>query len=151
MIVKEKKGALKNVLLVLVHVFIAVNVFLFNVVLHEYGHFIAADYYGLEPKMEFNLNSFGDLGFSLLSFENRVVASTSFIDNGNAGHLMLVVLMGPFANLLLGVGFLICVLFLRNYLLRELCIIGGIVSLASFLMNVIPFSGSDGAFALGLI
>ena len=151
MIVKYKKNILKNALVVLVYVFAAVNVFLFNVVLHEYGHFAAADYYGLEPEIEFNLDSIGNLGFNLFSFESKTIASTSFIDNGDEDELLAVVLMGPFANLLFGVVFFLCLLFLKNYMLKELCIVGGVVSLASFLMNILPLDGGDGGLIFAMI
>ena len=150
MIVKYKKEKIwKRVLWVLVYAFLAVNIFLFNVILHEYGHYVAADHYGLNPEIDFEFENVSDsLSFSL---ESKPIASTSFISNGNENDLFVVTVMGPFMNLISGIIFLFCFLILRNYKIREGCIIGFVISFMSFVMNLIPVGGSDGSYIFGLI
>ena len=148
MIVKDKKEKTwKKMLWVLTYAFLAVNIFLFNVILHEYGHYVAADYYGLNPEIDFEFENVSDsLSFSL---ESKPIASTSFISNGN--DLFIVTVMGPFMNLILGIIFLFYFLILRNYEIRVICTIGFVISFMSFVMNLIPVGGSDGSYIFGLI
>ena len=147
MIVNKK--ILKGMFWVLAGVFVFVNAIFLNVVLHELGHYAAAEHYGLEPEIEFNFEKAGDLGFGL---ESVPLASTSFIDNGNEGELRVIVLMGPFVNLLLGIMFLAGFVFFRGKrFVEEIGLIGMTVSFGSFIMNMLPIQGVDGSLIFGLI
>ena len=87
---------LKKILIVLVYWVVFVNMFFFNVVLHEFGHYLAASSYDLEPKVDFDLGKIEEI-FSF-RFEGIPIASTSFIDNGNFSQIKIIALMGPFIN-----------------------------------------------------
>lgn len=140
---------LKSIFSILTMVFIFVNIFLLNVVLHEIGHYVAADYYKLEPKIEFNFEKIGEI-FNF-SFNGVAIASTSFIDERDNLEIFVVSLMGPFINLILGLIFLMCFIFFRNNkYIGEIALIGFVVSFGSFVMNILPFNGSDGSLIFGL-
>ena len=132
----------KSVFWSLIGIFVFVNVVFLKVILHEFGHYIAAESYGLEPEIELNLESVGDLRFN---FEAQPLASTSFLNTRDSLKLFVIVLLGPFMNLILGIVFLVCFVFLRSNVIREMALIGFIVSMGSFIMNILPFSGSDGS------
>ena len=144
------KDILKKCFYVLICTFVFVNVFLLNVVLHEVGHYVTAEHYNLEPRIEFDFNGIGDaLSFS---FESRAIASTSFVDNGNKEELFFIVSMGPFINLILGLIFMtLFVVFRKKGFFAEMMIIATIVSLGAFVMNILPFEGIDGRVMLDLI
>lgn len=150
MMVKYKGRVLRSVLWGLVYAFLAVNIFLFNVVLHEIGHYVAADYYNLEPEIELEFGNMTNLSFGF-ELEGQAVASTSFINNGNENNLFVITAMGPFMNLFLGVIFLFGFLFVKKNWFRELCVVGIVISFMSFVMNLIPVGGSDGSFIFGFV
>ena len=130
-------------------VFVFVNIFFLNVVIHEIGHYVAADYYNLEPKIEFDFGAVGDLGFG---FKGTPVASTSFNESDNSGALMAIVLTGPLFNLVLSlIFFSIFVFYRKNKYIKEIVIIGFILSFASFIMNLIPLEGGDGSLIFELL
>ena len=144
----DNKRFWRGVLRVLVGLFVFVNIFLLNIVLHEFGHYIAAEYYGLEPEIEFELGNLKEISFSL---EGVGLASTSFIDNGDGLEIAIVALIGPFFNLLLGIIFLfIFVSFKRIEYLAEIGIIGVVVSIGAFVMNILPMEGVDGSLIFRL-
>jgi Zn-dependent protease len=127
---------------------IAVNIFALNVVMHEIGHYVPAEYYDLEPKMEFSLQSLNDsLEFSL---DSKPVASTTFLRGDSTLELAVITLMGPFMNLFFALVFLTGFLLSKRYVLKDVSIIGFVLSFTSFVMNMIPISGTDGAHLLGL-
>ena len=139
---------LNGVLLMLLTLFVGVNVFLLNVIIHEAGHYVAADYYSLDPEIEFDLESVRDsFNFSL---ESKSVASTRFLKTEDSSSLFVITLMGPFMNLLLGILFLISLLFSEKFLIRQFNILGVIISFMSFIMNIIPIVGSDGYYLFGI-
>lgn len=144
MIVKRK--TLKIVLWILADIFVFVNIFALNVAMHEAGHYLAAEYYGLEPEIKFELEK--DI-FSF-SFQGTSVASTSFVDNGNKEELTIIALMGPFINLVLGVIFLVIFVLKKNDYMREIALISAVVSLGSFIMNILPIEGIDGSLIFGV-
>jgi len=139
MIVKAK--LLVGMLWILVCLVVSVNVFMLNVIGHELGHYVVADYYELEPKIEFELGKISDVGFG---FEGIPIASTNFKDNGSESELMVVALGGPFVNFILGLMFLIVFVFCKDSYVRELMIIAVLISFLSFGMNLLPFEGVDG-------
>ena len=137
----------KRIFWVISCLFLGVNLFLLNVVLHEAGHYGAARHYNLQPKMEFNLKNATRVSFG---FEGETIASTSFIDNGDENEMLSVVLMGPFMNLFLGVIFLFICFFSKDDL-RLFSLIGVIVSFSSFIMNLVPLKGADGALIFNIV
>ena len=144
------KKILKGLFVVLVLAFIFVNMLFLNVVLHEVGHYIAADYYELKPEMKLDFSEIRNAGFNLKSIP---LASTSFIDNGNEGELAVVALMGPFVNLLLGALFVFVFVFWREkgWFIGEIGLIGMVVSFGSFIMNMLPMNGVDGSLIFGVL
>ncbi|MEK6843985.1 MAG: hypothetical protein AABX83_01015 [Nanoarchaeota archaeon] len=144
------KDMLKKSLYILMCIFVFVNVFLLNVVLHEAGHYAAAVQYGLEPQIEFDIDGVRDaLSFSLKS---KAIASTSFIDNGNKENLFVIVSMGPFVNLILGLIFMtLFFVFRKKNFFAEMILIAGIVSFGAFVMNILPFEGIDGKVMLDIL
>lgn len=130
------------------YLFLFVNIFLINMLLHETGHYIVADYYGLDPDIEFN---FGEINKLNLGFKGVGIASTSFIDNGDTGQMRVIALMGPFMNLFLGLIMLSVFVFFRKFgFLAEISMMGVIISFGAFLTNMLPFQGVDGGFVFGL-
>lgn len=118
-------------------------VFAFNVGAHEFGHSLAAEYYGLHPQMRFHFSALGNASFG---FEGIPLATTVFdVPEEKEEHLV-IVLLGPFLNFILGCYFFVLGAWGRGRI-RELCLIGGVVSLGAFVMNILPFGGSDGAWA----
>lgn len=143
------KKVLKVVFWGLVYLFAFVNVMFLNVILHEGGHYIAAEHYGLEPKIEFNFENLKGMSFGL---ESISLATTSFNDNGNESELKVIVLMGVFMNLVLGVLFsMVFVFFRRKKYIGEIGLIGVVVSFGSLIMNLLPIQGVDGSFIFGFL
>ena len=144
------KDILKKSFYVLICAFVFVNVFLLNVVLHEVGHYAAAEHYGLEPEIDFDFNGIEDaLSFS---FESRAIASTSFVDNGNREELFVIVSMGPFVNLILSLIFMtLFVVFRKGGFFAEMALIACVVSFGAFAMNILPFEGIDGKIIVDLL
>ena len=143
------KKATKVVFWGLVYLFVFVNVMFLNVVLHELGHYAAAQSYGLEPKIELNFDNLERISFGLKSIS---LATTSFNDNGNENELKAIVLMGVFMNLILGVCFsMVFVFFKGKEYIAEIGLIGAVVSLGSLIMNLLPIQGVDGSFIFGTL
>jgi len=136
-----KYGMWKGVFWILVYGFIFVNVFFANVVLHEFGHYLAADYYDLRPKIEFNFSEIGNLSFGL---DGVALASIRFDLSDNRTDMIVVSLMGPFLNFVFGVIFLIVFVFCENIRIREIVFMGFVISIGSFLVNMMPMEGVDG-------
>lgn len=124
-----------------------VNFFLINVVIHEIGHYTAADYYELEPRIAFEFENITESG---LSFNSIPIAHTSFIDNGNEEQVRFIALGGPVANLIFGLILFIVFLFSKNEILNGAAGIGMAASFLAFISNIIPFNGSDGWFIFGM-
>jgi hypothetical protein len=138
-----------GILVGVVFVFVFVNIAFINVVLHEWGHFVAADHYGLEPEIEYEFQNMTGVRFS---FEGVPIAYTSFLDNGNNLEIIGVALMGPFFNLVLGIAFMFVFIYCKEmWYVKEFGLVGAITSIGSGLMNLLPFSGSDGALVLELL
>lgn len=129
-----------------IYFIVFVNVFLLNVILHEAGHYMAAGYYELEPEIEFNFENMGDLGFQLRGIS---IASTSFNEPESNEELVVIVLLGPLFNFVLAVIFLFIFAFSKKEMVREIVMIGFVISFASFFMNVIPIDGTDGGLIFG--
>ena len=126
-----------------------VNCFVLNVVGHEIGHYLTARHYNLEPEIDFEWNNLSDLGFELGGIP---LASTSFDDPKDERVLANVVAAGPLFNFALCILFALLFVYCRNKeYLREVILIGFILSFASFLMNLIPIDGSDGSLLWELI
>ena len=108
------KKSVKVIFGILIGIFVFANVFLLNVVLHEAGHYWAAEHYALEPEIAFNFENITGAGFS---FKSIPIAYTSFLDNGNLYEMGVIALMGPFVNLLLGILFMLVFAFVFVLLL----------------------------------
>ncbi len=137
----------KEIFFILICLFVSLNVFLVNIVLHEAGHYIAAENFGLEPEIKFDFGV-GNLSFG---FEGKALASTSFDEPSNRGELFFVSIAGPLVNLIFGIIFSIVYFFVRDSKVRLLIIICVIVSLISFVMNMLPLWGTDGSIVFGAI
>jgi Zn-dependent protease len=122
--------------------------FMANVFLHELGHYAAADSFGLNPDMEL-----GDLRGSInFSLESRALAYTEFDYTENKLEMFTVTVMGPLVNLVLSLVFLVVyVLGKKNEFVRMIALAGFLPALLSFVFNVLPLSGTDGAFIVGLL
>ena len=116
---------------------------------HEFGHYVAAEQYDLEPEIEFEFENVTGAGFNLKGIP---VAYTSFNEGENKNEIVVVALTGPFINILLGIILMFLFIFLKGKVYwREFVLIGAITSIGSGLMNLLPFYGSDGALVWGLI
>ncbi len=141
------KEILKRILWAGICLFAGVNIFLLNVILHEAGHYAAAEHYNLNPEIEFNFENVTKVSFG---FEGKTIASTSFIESDDENTMLAIVLMGPFANLILGSIFLF-IWFFTKMDLKLIGLIGVIVSFSSFVMNLIPLEGADGALIFNFL
>jgi hypothetical protein len=140
---------MKGIMVGLFGLFIFVNVLFMNVFAHEIGHYLAAKDYGLEPEIEYEFSNMTGAGFG---FEGVPIAYTTFIDNGNYEEIIVVALMGSFFNILIGLFFMFLFIYFKNKIfIREIMLICIITSIGAGLMNLIPFSGSDGAMIWGLL
>jgi len=121
--------------------------FMGNVYLHELGHYAAADHFGLNPEIKWeNIEA----GWSF-RFETKAVAYTEFDKSDSDIEMFVVALTGPLVNLVLGLIFLsIYVLKKDNVYVRMLVLTALVPCIFSFLMNVLPFNGTDGEFILNL-
>ena len=137
---------MKGIFWSLIVIFVFVNTFLVNIVVHEWGHYLAADYYELQPEITFE---FRNLSLAHFNFNSIAIANTSFIDDRNGEHVVVIALAGPFFNLFLGVLCLTICIFWKKGFVKEMLFMGFLISLASFLMNMVSFSGSDGSLIFG--
>lgn len=142
-----KKKVLKKILRILIFVVVSLNVFLLNVVMHEIGHYLIANYHDLKPEIELNIENIGDLGFSL---EEKTIASTSFNSPNSENILIAISFMGPVMNLVLGVAFSIFFMLVSNKKTKLIFLVGIIISLLSFVTNLLPFEGTDGNIIFGV-
>ena len=134
---------------------------LMNIYLHEQGHYLVADHFGLNPSIHFSSqnNSEESVFNFLLSRDFRAyVTFDAFCED----HVnLLVTLAGPIVNLLIALtlflvyGFSINKLKKDNhryekyfgyFILADTIFISILVpSILSFLINMAPITGSDGA------
>ena len=135
------KDIWKRIFWTLIFLFIGINIFILNVIVHEFGHYAAADYYDLAPKIEFDFENATKVGFG---FEGITIASTSFIESNNEDTMLAIVLIGPFMNLVLGVICLFAYFFSMGNL-KLFSLISMIISFSSFITNMLPIEGTDGA------
>ena len=116
--------------------------FIFNVALHEFGHYLGALYFELNPSFELDFVKYGNANYGLAGFS---VASTSFDIPDFVEEEAFVILLGPFMNLILCFIFSVLLVYeKKNYDLRFIFILGSITSIVSFFMNLIPIEGNDG-------
>ena len=141
------ENVLIKVLKVSLILLIFVISFIGNVYLHEGGHYAAAGLLGLNPNIE--ISSIGESVNYIL--ESKPVASVSFEGDASKGEMFLVGLMGPFMNILLSFVFLIIYFANKqNEYVRKFAVAGLIPSILSFIVNILPFEGTDGNILLSL-
>lgn len=130
-------------------IFVSVNLFLVNVVMHEEAHYLAAVFYELEPEISFEFQNITGAGFG---FDGVPLASTRFSESESVEEMIVVVGMGPFINLFLGAVFFFFFVFMKgDGFIRDCFFLGFLVSLGSVLMNLLPLGGSDGVFLVELL
>jgi membrane-associated protease RseP (regulator of RpoE activity) len=131
-----------------------------NVVAHEYGHYKVAQYYDLNPKMNLPINDLKDVKSLSFYMSDDFRAYVSFDATGTNRQDLFVTFAGPAINLLLSL-LIIFVYFLLVYRLKKsnkfykknylilLALDAIFISLLipcvlSFLINMLPITGSDG-------
>ena len=140
---------IKKIIWITAYITIFINIFIINIAIHELGHYIAADHYNLEPEISFKLENVTNTRFRA---ENTPLAYTSFNQDENKEHIITIALLGPITNLLMSIIFLIIfVTNKKNNTIQEFSLICIVVSLGSFVMNIIPIEGSDGWLIANLI
>lgn len=114
-----------------------------NIMLHETGHFIAAEHFNLQPKMYLFDNGTGT-GFSFFNQNfyttyNSPASYASYVD-------FLIALAGPLANVLLVLGLAIAYFKVPKTkgTLRLAILMLLIPSVISVLSNLLPVAGTDG-------
>jgi Zn-dependent protease len=113
-----------------------------NIVLHELGHFIVAKYFDLQPKMYFFDNGSGT-GFSF--FNQHFYTTYSPIANSSKDFF--IALAGPLVNLILTI--VLAIIYVKipktkqNLKLAILMLL--IPAIISFVSNILPLAGTDGA------
>jgi len=143
---------MKNVLIKILKVGLVLLIFTIsfigNVYLHEYGHYVTAGLLGLNPNIE--ISSIGEsLNYIL---ESKPVASVGFEGDALKSEMFLVGLMGPFMNILLSFVFLIIYFASeKNEYVKKFALAGLIPSVLSFIVNMLPFEGTDGNILLSLL
>ena len=121
-----------------------------NAILHEVGHYITADHYGLEPRMYLFDNGQGT-GFSFVNQNFYVTYNKpAKIDNSK---MELITFAGPAVNILLSIvsTIALCVTPKRKRLTRLALLIIATISALSAIFNLIPTQGSDGETLLKLL
>jgi len=134
---------LKKIALVLALFAVSLTSLIFNVAIHEAGHYVVAEAFGLQPRIGFE----NGVGFI---WNNAPIAYTSYI-GGTQLQDVLISLAGPLANLLV---FAAAVLFYRrlNALNAQAIMLAiAVIALLSFFSNIVPVSGSDGAVLLSAL
>ncbi|MBI4095989.1 MAG: M50 family metallopeptidase [DPANN group archaeon] len=139
-------GKVVSVILVAVCVFFGL---LFNIVLHEAGHYAVADYYGAEPKIVFNVTESG-FGFAL---NGKPVAETVYSAKTNYSQDFWIALAGPAVNLALFLSVVVFLSFVRmkNITFKIMLQLFAAVSILAFFLNAMPASGTDGFMMLNLL
>lgn len=113
-----------------------------NIVLHELGHYGVAKYYGLEPIMNFSPNSSTSIKAYIFKF--GPIASTSYNNGATTQQNFMVVAMGPYVHLLLSIIFLIGLIHFKDNRFKFLMLTAFVVSACLFILNLVPFKGTDG-------
>lgn len=87
---------IRHIVLIIVLFSVFLTSFYGNVILHEFGHFTAAKYFNLDPKLD--LENSKELFYT---FSNKPLAKTSFNIPLNSFQDAVITMMGPIVNLLL--------------------------------------------------
>jgi len=131
---------------IIVFVFIFLISFIGNVYFHEGGHYLAAEMFGLRPSLEV-ASIDNSLNYIL---ESKPITSVSFDEAGKI-ETFIIGLLGPLINLLISIIFLIIYLANRNDYVKMVSLTGFIPSIMSFVVNILPFNGTDGSVLLSLL
>jgi membrane-associated protease RseP (regulator of RpoE activity) len=136
---KERNLKVIETTLVVTIVFFAS--FLGNVYAHELGHYVAADMFGLSPRISYE-SAKDTLNFGL---ESKALAYTEFNQTENKEQMFFIALAGPLVNLLLVMIFLLIYINYRHIPVIQNIAIGGLIpSIFSFVVNILPYASSDG-------
>lgn len=122
---------------------------LFNIVLHEAGHYAAANYYGAEPKIIYNVTESG-FGFAL---NGKPVAETVYSAKTAPSQDFWIALAGPAVNfaLALCIFLFLSVVRLKNMTFKIMLQLFAAVSVLAFFLNAMPAGGTDGFVILNLL
>ncbi len=108
----------------------------FNIAVHESGHYVVAKAFGLNPRISLE----GGTGFI---WNNQPIAYTSYV-GGTKAQDILISLAGPLANVLVLFGSAFLYRKSKTFGLKIIAISLLVVALLSFISNILPTSGSDG-------
>jgi Zn-dependent protease len=118
-----------------------------NIYLHEYGHYAVAKEYNLDPEMHFEVNEpeEGAL-FYTTSFYTEYTAPAEKLTDKDAN----IAFAGPAVNMIIALLFGIAYLLVpkdtpRKRLVATILILFLIPSVLSVIVNIIPFTGTDGS------
>ncbi len=115
-----------------------------NIFVHETGHWLAADALNLDPEIHlFESPANGTISFFNQNFFTTYVAGTPHAE-------WLVALAGPIANLLIAIGLVVLYFKVPKHkkYTRLVILMLIIPAILSFMSNMIPSAGSDGAAIL---
>lgn len=136
---------LKTLELILTILVIFTGVFLLNVYAHEMGHFVTADILGLKPQITMEPLK-ENLDFSM---ESKPLAYTEFDKTESKTQMIFIAIAGPLVNLLIAMIFLIIYINYRhNARIQNIALAGLFPSIFSFIINIIPYSTTDGMMIL---
>lgn len=120
-----------------IFLFLAYNI---NVYAHEYGHYIAASYFGLEPEIYFS-----DYPNDVTSVSKFPEGAITYLNPNNNIKLALIALAGPLINLsFLLIGFYIFFKTPQNSVYEYISILFIITAGLAFLANIWPYGHTDG-------
>ncbi|MEM4247685.1 MAG: hypothetical protein QXH80_00275 [Candidatus Nanoarchaeia archaeon] len=119
-----------------------------NIVAHEFGHWLVAEHYGLNPQMH--------LGESL-GGEKANLFTASFFTTYNAPVCteqdIYVTFAGPLANILIAAGLFLAYKIMprKTFRINMLFLVLIVPAVLSAIVNLAPLPASDGALILGYL
>ncbi len=124
---------------------------LFNVYIHELGHFAVASAFNLNPELHIDGAARG-LAFAM---NGEPIAWTAYSSISTKLQDIYVTMAGPIANLLLsamlGLTYFIVPKRKRKILIQLLFITAILPAIMAFVGNIIPTAGNDGSILLSLL
>ena len=130
--------------------------FLVNIIIHESGHYIVADAFGLNPTMHFFDPLYGEdgrLSFNLGRLNSEPVAYTQFSQPGSLWESVNITIAGVMANLLFAMIICFIYTFTMKNAFSEMVFLSVLApTILSVVINLNIFSHiSDGAVLFRLI
>ena len=126
--------------------------FALNIGIHEYGHYVVADHYGLNPEIHIDTVSSGDK-FAL--FTPSIFTSYTSGSVELTSQDAVIAFAGPFVNL--AFALVICAAYLvipkrkRTFLVQTCFAMLAVPAFLSFVVNLLPVGFSDGAIILSAL